>query len=105
MSVTVEDQLISDHFLVTVTTDMEMPAVPEKKVQARKLRNIDMDSFREHLSRTGLMLSPPNDISQLALLYNNTLSALLETFAPMTELHVRDRHNTGWFSSSVRKAK
>ena len=104
-SVIVEDHLISDHFLVTFTTDMEMPAVPIKKIQARKLRNIDMDLFRDHLSRSDLVISPPDDISQLVLLYNNTLSSMLETFAPRTELYVRDRPNTAWFTPSVRMAK
>ena len=80
-SIFVEDQLISDHFLVTFTIDMERPAVPMKKIQARNLRNINMDLFRENLSSSVLVTSPPDDISQLDPLYNSTLSSLLETYA------------------------
>ena len=81
-SVSVEDQQMSDHFLVWCTTNMERPAVPMKKIQARNLRGIDMDVFREALSMSELVKSPPEEIEQLVYLYNRTLSSLLDTYAP-----------------------
>ena len=104
-SVSVEDQQMSDHFLVWCTTNMERPAVPMKKIQARNLRGIDMDVFREALSMSELVKSPPEEIEQLVYLYNRTLSSLLDTYAPITEIHVRDKSNTICFTPSVRKAK
>ena len=104
-SVTVDDLLLSDHFLVSLTINMIKPVAQKIKIQARNLKRMDINSFRKDLSESKLVMSPPDDVEQLVLLYNHTLSSLLDTYAPVTEKFVRDRPDSFWFTPSVRKAK
>jgi hypothetical protein len=104
-SVTVEDLLLSDHFLVVCETSLIKPSSKRKKMKTRNLKKIDMDGFCSDLSDSELVKHPPDDVEQLVSLYNSTLSSLLDTYAPEVERHVSDRPNTAWFSSSVASAK
>ena len=104
-SVSVEDLLLSDHFLVCFTTNMASPIAQKKEIQARNFKAIDMLSFRNCLSMSDLVRLPPSHVDQLVLLYNQTLSSLLTKYAPMTNKLVINRPDTFWFTPSVRKAK
>ena len=96
---------MSDHFLLCFTTNMASPIAQKKEIQARNLKAIDMLSFRNCLSMSDLVRLPPSNVDQLVLLYNQTLSSLLNKYAPMTNKLVIDRPDTSWFTPSVRKAK
>ena len=104
-SMSVEDLLMSDHFLIKFTTNMARPSAPKKKIQARNFKKMDMNSFRSSLSMSDLVNSPPDDVEQLVLMYNKTLSSLLDTYAPLTERFVVDRPDSAWCTPSVQKAK
>ena len=104
-SVTVENLLMSDHFLVMFETDMERPVAPKKKILARNIRQMDVESFRNDLADSELVRQPPIDVEELSTLYNQTLSSLLNTHAPETEKLIRDRPESFWFSESVLRAK
>ena len=64
-----------------------------------------MCSFRESLAKSDLVKSQSSDPEKLVLLYNQTLSTLLDDYAPMTEKLVSDRPDSYWYSPLVRKAK
>ena len=102
--VSVEDLLLSDHFLVRLKTNMKRPVAGRKKIKTRNLKNIDMYSFRESLAKSDLVKSQSSDPEKLVLLYNQTLSILLDDYAPVTEKLVSDRPDSYWYSPLVRKA-
>ena len=52
-----------------------------------------------------MVKSKSSDPEKLVLLYNQTLSTLLDDYAPMTEKLFSDRPDSYWYSSLVRKAK
>ena len=104
-SMSVEDLLLSDHFLVRLKTNMKRPVAGRKKIKTRNLKNIDMYSFRESLAKSDLVKSQSSAPEKLVLLYNQTLSTLLDDNSPMTEKLVSDRPDTSWFTPSVRKTK
>ncbi|KAL8596981.1 hypothetical protein ACOMHN_054712 [Nucella lapillus] len=104
-SVTVEDMQVSDHFLVTVTTNMSRPSRPTKLVNTRNIKGMDKEAFRSDLKESQLVVSPPEDVVTLVPLYNGTLSSLLDTYAPTTQKRIVERPDTSWYTPAVRTAK
>ena len=85
---------------------MTRPAAPKKKIHARNLKKMNMESFRrDDLADADLMKTPSEDVEQLVLVYNETRPSLLNTYAPMTVMRVPDRLDTAWFGPSVHGAK
>ena len=99
-SMSVEDLLLSDHFLVRLKTNMKRPVAGRKKIKTRNLKNIDMYSFRESLAKSDLVKTQSSDPEKLVLLYSQTLSTLLDDYASMKEKLVSDRPDSYWCSQN-----
>ncbi|PVD24342.1 hypothetical protein C0Q70_14823 [Pomacea canaliculata] len=84
---------------------MSRPGLPRKTVYTRNVRGMDSDSFRTALQRSALLVSPPDNVDELVALYNSTLSALLDKFAPVKKRCITERPDTAWFTPEVRRAK
>jgi len=104
-SIEVEDHQISDHYVQFVQTDLSRPKQPKKTVLCRNLTGVDTEQFREDLVRSKLLSDPPSDVEELAELYDETLSQLLDKHAPLVRKRVVDRKNCEWFNEEVKKAK
>ncbi|PVD37206.1 hypothetical protein C0Q70_04201 [Pomacea canaliculata] len=66
---------------------------------------MDSDSFRTELQRSALLVSPPDNVDELVALYNSTLTALLDKFAPVKKRCITERPDTAWFTPEVRKSR
>ncbi|PVD19466.1 hypothetical protein C0Q70_19955 [Pomacea canaliculata] len=84
---------------------MSRPGLPRKTVYTRNVRGMDSDSFRTELQRSALLVSPPDNVDELVALYNSTLTALLDKFAPVKKRCITERPDTAWFTPEVRRAK
>ena len=104
-SVTTENLCMSDHFLLTVATDLSRPRVARKVVTCRNVRAIDRPQFRGDLAQSPLVTNSPENVDDLADLYNSTLLELLYKHAPEKEKVVPDRTNSPWIDEAVVKAK
>jgi hypothetical protein len=104
-SVSVEKNDLSDHFLVTLGTDLSRPRVPRKTILCRNIASIDMSRFTSDLINSTLVRNPPDDLCALVSMYNSYLLNLLDTYAPQTKKSVPDRQNSEWFNDDVLKAK
>ena len=100
-SIEIENVCLSDHFLVTLGTDMSRPRVPRKVIKCRNLSDIDMNQFRNDLLKSSLIRGPPDDPNALVSLYNSVLSGLLDLHAPETVKTVPDRPNSEWFNDDM----
>jgi exonuclease III len=74
---------ISDHCFVHWFAKAPRPDVTKKTIKFRPLKNINWDSFTSDNEQTANTFSSVSDISTYAKLYNDTLSTILNTHAPV----------------------
>ena len=80
----VYDPSISDHFVVSCMLSLPKTSFERKEICCRKLKSIDMQTFRDEISNSALA-SPSSivdDLEQLTAVYDLTLSSLVEKHAP-----------------------
>ena len=73
--------------------------------EVRRWRDIDADAFADDLSRTELVLSPPDDVAEAFACYDQTLRTLLDKHAPLQRRRVRTRPSARWYDSECHNAK
>ena len=96
---------MSDHFLLTIGTDLSRPRVPRKVVKCRNIKGIDRSLFRADIAQSPLVIGSPDGVDDLLDLYNATLLGLLNKHAPEKEKVVPDRPSSPWINEAVIKAK
>ena len=100
----VKDFLISDHFVISITTNLSKPKCETKIKQCRNLKGVNLDDFRNDLIDSELVNSPPDDVNQLANVYNSTISNLLDKHAPLVSKKIVERENKA-FDPQVKELK
>ena len=68
-------------------------------------RNINVDSFSADIEQSELIQTPPEDLEELVLKYQNTLSDILDKHAPLKEKAIKLRPNAPWYNDATRAAK
>ena len=96
---------MSDHFLLTIGTDLSRPRVPRKVVKRRNVKGIDRSLFRADIAQSPLVIGSPDGVDDFLDLYNATILGLLNKHAPEKEKVVPDRPSSPWISEAVIKAK
>ena len=96
--------LPSDHATITCALHIARPEPVKMKITLRKLRDIDLDSFRSDILNSPLFSSPINDIDLLVDEYNNVLTDLRD-HAPLIRHTVRCRPNAPWYNDELRDMK
>jgi len=81
----IDPPTLSDHSFVVVNIDcMVLSDSSEANYhEVRRWRDIDVDAFADDLSRTELVLSPPDDVAEAFACYDQTLRTLLDKHAPL----------------------
>jgi hypothetical protein len=95
----------SDHIALFAVLDFARPAPSRKRVTYRKLRDINLDQFKDDIRSSQLALSTAFDTSQLAEQFNMVLRELLDKHAPEKIKTVTLRPNAPWYTEEVREAK
>ena len=102
--------VVSDHGMVLVELNL---LVNKSKVSVRKLirnyRKMDKKTFREALNESDLCREDENfysqfDVEQLFQIYDDTLSSLIDRFAPLREVNIRSR-KLAWFDNECLNMK
>ena len=97
----VTDPQLSDHYLVSFRLHTELVKYRKKKVQYRKLKAINLDSFERDLKNSDLFHCNSEDVDILTNLYDTTLKDLLNKHAPEITKLVSDRQTVPWYSNSI----
>ena len=74
-------------------------------MEFRKVKDIDVDLFSSEITKSKLVTEPSENIDELVNQYNETLTALLDKFAPVTEREVVLRPTTPWYTDKIGAAK
>lgn len=95
----VYDPSISDHFVVSCMLSLPKTSFERKEICCRKLKSIDMQTFRDEISNSALA-SPSSivgDLEQLTAVYDLTLSSLVDKHAPLKTRIVTVRPSASWY--------
>ena len=103
----VYDPSISDHFVVTCMLSLPKTSFERKEICCRKLKSIDMQTFRDEISNSALA-SPSSivdDLEQLTAVYDLTLSSLVDKHAPLKTRIVTVRPSASWYNENIMTEK
>ena len=97
--------MISDHHLLLCNIHHPKPHLEQKVITTRKLRSIDLPSFRQDIAKKLAVNEEDSTVSDLLALYENHLTTVLENHAPAKEKSVIVRPQQPWFSDELHQAK
>ena len=105
----VTDFFVSDHTSLVCNLASRISYSAAKVINYRKLRQIDVESFKKDLSETslcqrlpdGYFITSTEDLNKLVADYNSTLSNLLNHHAPLKSKTVRKRPSLPWYTAEI----
>ena len=107
-NLSVEDNDISDHFNIDFCLNADKPKKPTNTIQYRKLRDINVEAFKEDIRVSSLHNRTFSCVEAMSKCYNETLSDILDKHAPLITKQVVIHPESPWYSQEVatcRKAK
>ena len=97
--------MISDHLAVFCNLSLKKPQFRKKVISTRKLRSLDIDSFREDVRNSSLVEEEPIDLDSAVVQYDNGLRLLLDQYVPAKKRLVTIRPFAPWYSPIVATEK
>ena len=97
--------LLTDHNLLLCSVHQPKPKPLRISVPVRKLRKLNVSSFKEDIKQSDLGTDLEGNISSLTDQYNHVLSSLLDKHAPAKTKLVTVRPSHPWYSDELYAAK
>ena len=101
----VPDILFSDHLALLFKLKTARPPLKVGRVSFRKLRLIDRDAFMDEIRNSDLFQMDTDDPDELAAVFDNTLSSLLDRHALVKHKNVTSRPCVPWMNDEIKLAK
>ena len=100
-------QRISDHFAVHCNLALVKPSLERKVISYRKTRSIDFDKFRQDLANSSLLSDSSDhaDLDALVGAFNDTLSHLVDSHAPLKTRTITIRSHSPWYTDEIATEK
>ncbi|XP_071959538.1 uncharacterized protein [Antedon mediterranea] len=95
----------SDHYPTMCHLSISRPDSTRHRISFRKLRQIDIKSFKNDIVKSELITNPAAGIDTLVAQYNNVLSHLLDLHAPIVTRSIILRPHAPWYNENLRKQK
>ncbi len=99
------DSYVSDHWSLLYKVCIHKPAPILKTVTFRNVKEVDLDMFRADLSRSKLIVDPPQDLENLVDCYNDCLGRLLDEHAPQTTKDIPVKERRPWYTEQIKCKK
>ena len=77
---------------------MSRPPAVKKTLRFRKLRDIQLDDFKQDILSSPLVMSPAHDIETLSRQFDTVLSELLDKHAPLHTKCITLRPHAPWYN-------
>ncbi len=102
-----DGKISRDHFAVIFHIRAEKPAPIRKTVTYRKLRSIDIESFRNDIKSLEIINSNViiSDVDEHVESLNNSLESLVDKHAPLLTKQVTLRPTSPWYNEELHEAK
>ena len=91
-----------DHFAVLGVVEVCKPSPLTKEVQFRRIRQIDIDSFKKDIQTFDLQNCPIEDMTEM---YDQVMSNLIDKHAPLVRKRITMRPETPWFTKNLAMLK
>ena len=97
---------LSDHAFVKCKIKLNRPAYEIRKINFRQLKKINTDQLKVDITNSDLCRSKDGlSASEKAILYDKTLSSLLDQHAPIIEKTIKIKHTAPWYNTELRSLK
>ena len=96
---------ISDHKPLSFSCTVDKPVATKKTVKYRKLKDIDMNVFKEDLLKLPIFNLNTENVNDLVSTYNSGLSALIDKHAPILVKKIYERPQSPWYTEELAQAK
>jgi hypothetical protein len=100
-----DGKISRDHFAVIFHIRAEKPAPIRKTVTYRKLRSIDIESFRNDIESLEIINSNViiSDVDEHVESFNNSLASLVDKHAPLLTKQITLRPTSPWYNEDYTK--
>ena len=98
-------RLTRDHYAVSFTANIAKPAPCWKTVSFRKLRSIDVESFKRDIAASTMLQQPGDSADVLVKAYNDGLKSLVSAHAPLRTKTIVQRPGCPWYTDDLHQAK
>jgi len=98
--------IAGDHYAVTFSTTMSKPPPVQKEVTYRKLRAIDIPTFKHDIVNTpSLAANTSHSAAEVLEAYNDGLRKLIDAHAPICTRTITLRAHAPWYNEELRNSK
>ena len=84
---------------------LRKPVLAVKQVSFRKIKAIDLVTFKNDIAQSNLCQDPPVELKDLVSSYNTTCASILNKHAPELTKTIIERPRVPWFNEEIRSAK
>ena len=96
---------ISDHAFIKVQTKILMPPIESKIISFRKVKDIDLDRFKDDNLHSELMDMGDLSVHDKALIYDRELKRILDDHAPVITKEIKVKKGSPWYNDELRALK
>ena len=98
-------ELISDHHVIHSNLQCSKPPPKKKTVNFRKLKSIDPNVLVRNVAETSLCVTPSDSIEPLVQQYQDQLTAILDSIAPVKTKSFVERPLIPWINDEIMECK
>ena len=99
------DRNFSDHASVLCRLHSIKPSFSTRILSFRKLKSVNVKTLNDDLAKSDLCKNPPDDLNELVVSYNKTLTAVLDKHSPAKTQTIVVRPRVPWYTDEIRRAK
>ncbi|XP_072041350.1 uncharacterized protein [Amphiura filiformis] len=97
---------LSDHNVTHCTLNLQKPETTNETRSFRNFRKIDHASFHSDLAQSfNSNMTSSNDVNELTVLYNDTVTNCLNKHAPITSRKCNARKRQPWYNEDIHVAR
>ena len=98
---------LRDHLAIIFNTKLEKPSPTRKSVSYRKLKSINVDSFKEDLKSLPILNqnTPISNLDEYVESINSSLESLIEKHAPLIQKSIVLRPSNSWYNDELHQEK
>ena len=96
---------LSDHAFVKTNQKFSKSTCMTKDIQFRRTKNINLSQLKADITASDLSQMDNMSATEMAELYDRTLSALLDVHAPLISKTIKIKQNSPWYNNELRAMK
>ena len=100
-----DGNVIRDHYAITCRITQPSPATSCKSVSYRKLKSINVDSFRNDIQASSSLNDYSGTLDEITTRCVSSLNDLIDKHAPLLQQTITVRPHARWYNEQLRDAK